>query len=194
MQEWLIAVIFYDRKGRTIQVQSNNHLGGAEIIRNKYAFTGELLRSKHTHNVPGKDEITQQRTYEYDHAGRLLRIRHKINNQPAVLLKELTYDELGRVVTKGIHSTDGGDNFLQTVDYYYNIRGWLTKINDINSTTDLFKEEMTYHNPLQVGGQDAEQRFDGIISSVKWKTGTNNTLKGYAYEYDGMGRDRKSVV
>ena len=39
------------------------------------------------------------------------------------------YNELGELVDKKLHSANGND-FEQSLDYSYNIRGWLNSIND----------------------------------------------------------------
>ncbi len=68
----------------------------------------------------------------YDHAGRLLNTSHKIGEQEKIQIVAHRYDDRGQLIEKRLHSTNEGDNFLQNVDYRYNIRGWLTDINDIN--------------------------------------------------------------
>ena len=41
-------------------------------------------------------------------------------------------DELGQLISKNVGGTDAtGASGLQTVDYNYNIRGWLKNINDV---------------------------------------------------------------
>ncbi len=56
--------------------------------------------------------------------GRLLTTTHSYNGATAVTLAENTYDEIGRLELKELH------NGYQDIDYNYNIRGWLTQMND----------------------------------------------------------------
>src|SRR5690606_16893311 len=72
---------------------------------------------------------------------------------------------------------------LQTVDYSYNIRGWLKQINNpANIGTDLFAFKIGYNegnNPL----------YNGNISLTQWKTkNTDQSLKTYDYLYDPLNR------
>lgn len=76
-------------------------------------------------------------------------------------------------------STPPTDNsaYQQSVDYRYNIRGWLTSINNAqlnndgsknNDTNDFFGMELTYDQ--SEGGSFANTPFyNGNISAVKWK-------------------------
>ncbi len=46
---------------------------------------------------------------------------------------------MGQVVQKHIHSENGGQSFLQDVDYAYNIKGQLTRMNNPeNLGNDVF--------------------------------------------------------
>src|SRR5690349_17530042 len=75
------------------------------------------------------------RTLEYDHAGRLLKTFHRINSKPEVLITRNDYNELGQLIDKKLHSV-AGSAAKQSVDYRYNIRGWLTAVNDAALTPD----------------------------------------------------------
>ncbi|OYT13179.1 MAG: hypothetical protein B6I19_06505, partial [Bacteroidetes bacterium 4572_114] len=48
--DWLLSINYYDIYGRTVQVISDNHLGGIDIFSSNYNFTGELLQSKENHD------------------------------------------------------------------------------------------------------------------------------------------------
>ncbi len=55
---------------------------------------------------------------------------------------------------------------LQTVDYTYNIRGWLKNINeDTNTDNDLFNFSLAYNNPTSGTGL-----YNGNISQTTWNT------------------------
>jgi len=112
----------------------------------------------------------------------LLKQTQTINSGTTEVIAENTYDELGQLTSKGV----GGkttQSRLQTVDYTYNIRGWLKQINDPNTLgTDLFGFKLGYNegdNPL----------FNGNIALTQWKTAnTDNSLKTYNYTYDALNR------
>jgi len=70
--------------------------------------------------------------FVYDSQDRLTGHYHQVDGNPEVLLAENTYDELSQLSNKKV-----GNN-LQSIDYAYNIRGWMTHINrDQMSVPDL---------------------------------------------------------
>lgn len=92
------------------------------------------------------------------------------------------------------------EDFLQAVDYRYNIRGWLTSINNaqLNSdggitnddTNDYFGMEMLYNTAES--GLGNTSLYNGSISAAKWKgvgavTG-NNDRQSYKFTYDKTDR------
>jgi RHS repeat-associated protein len=139
------------------------------------------------------------REMNYDAAGRLTKVWHTVGNGPKVLLIENEFDELSRLVDRGLHSTDGGATHKQSVDYDYNIRGWLTKINgsDLASNVessgtggDLFGMDLLYNDVVATIDQGKEV-FNGNISSIKWSANTGidpMKQKAYQFQYDEMNR------
>jgi RHS repeat-associated protein len=101
------------------------------------------------------------------------------------------YNEIGQLVTKKLHNEITP---LQTLNYTYNIRGWLKKINDPASLgSDVFGEELLYNEGLSVLGGTAQ--YNGNISGMKWRTtGTTSSTtydsysQGYGFTYDGLNR------
>ncbi|MGJ8734070.1 MAG: DUF6443 domain-containing protein [Cellulophaga sp.] len=110
-------------------------------------------------------------------SGAVLKIIPSNANTEAIV--ENVYDELGQLVTKKV----GGG--LQTVDYAYNIRGWLKSINqDTKNDNDLFNFVLRYNTPTT-----GTPLFNGNISQTSWGTLNNDkTTKTYTYEYDALNR------
>jgi hypothetical protein len=138
--QYLYSVNFYNRDGELIQNYSQNLLGsGFDQKTYQYNFNGMLTDLYHIHggihNEIGNTFETKYRI-EYDHAGRMKEIFHKFENQAEVLMTSFEYNALGQLIAKNIHSEDIGNTFWQSIDYKYNIRGWLTKINDSNLGDD----------------------------------------------------------
>ncbi len=171
-------------------IDNTFHLGGNTIagVRASFATTTK----------------TTTRRFEYDHAGRLLKTWHKLDTQPEILLALNEYNELGQLVDKKIHSTvSTGANAKQSVDYRYNIRGWLTSMNDASLATnvttnddtgDLFGMNLEYNKTdLGLGNTPL---FNGNISAMAWSNnlGLGATKQnGYAYSYDKLNRIKTSV-
>ncbi|MEQ6168996.1 DUF6443 domain-containing protein [Ekhidna sp. MALMAid0563] len=188
------SVSYYDDKYRVIQTQSTNHLGGKDVVTNYYDFIGQVNRSISSHS-DGSENITITRSFVYDHAGRLLQTWHKLNDATdSTLIAENYYNELGELTEKYLH---GG---AQSLDYTYNIRGWLTSVNDselsgLNDQTpdpkpDLFGMELLYDE--QDGSLNNAKLYNGNISAMKWSNhdvqGENIAERAYNFGYDKLNR------
>lgn len=199
---WLNAVTYYDKQYQVIQQIGQNHLGFVDRATTCYDFLGKKLKTLQRH---GANIIVIQKEYTYDHAGRPLRVYHQIDNGPSVILSQCKYNELGQVIEKNLHSVDNGVSFLQSIDYRYNIQGWLTHINnsklvnDQNVTNDdandLFGLELVYNQSNTVNGVPTAKLFHGNISAIKWNA--NNLIdpvqeKIFAYDYDAFDRLKAS--
>ena len=81
---------------------------------------------------------------------------------------------------------------LQTIDYTYNIRGWLKSINQPgNLGNDLFGFELNYNTPQGPSTSTYYNTplYNGNISHVKWQTNNISTdVRHYSYKYDAMNR------
>lgn len=143
---------------------------------------GEVAGFRSSFGTMAQDSINRRMVY--DHAGRLLRTFHRINDDDEVLLTQNVYNELGELVTKELHSRNDTD-FAQQVDYRYTIRGWLNSINDpaINANA-LFNFQLKYNNPATNGGT---AQYNGNISQAIWKTAGSDE-SSYGYYYDVMNR------
>ncbi len=101
----------------------------------------------------------------YDENGRLTGQSQELAGHTEQLVRN-TYDNLGQLIQKNVGNSPGAP--LQTVDYRYNIRGWLQGINDINKLgSDLFGFSLHYNNPELPG----VALFNGNISETNWKFG-----------------------
>lgn len=188
---WLRTINYYDEKSRLIQTISNNYKGGTDRISILYDFPGKVLKTITIHTLgSATNSITIRRNY--DHAGRALNTWHKINNGSEILLTRNSYNEIGQLVEKNLHSTDG-THFKQSIDYSYTIRGWMNKINQGDVSTiagndqhkDYFGMELAYTNTF--AGITSTANFSGNISAVKWAA-AGNKQQAYVYDYDNMNR------
>ncbi|MCD8079119.1 MAG: RHS repeat-associated core domain-containing protein [Bacteroides sp.] len=168
----LCEAFYYDAKGRRVNHVAANHLGGYDKTGATYTFTGLPLTVTKTHTASGKTTLAEVYTYTYDHAERLTKLTHKLNSNAAVTLAEYTYDNLGRMLTRKNH----GLASTQTT-HAYNIRSWLTGL-----TSTLFTQNLYYNTG---SGTPA---YNGNISSMTWKAGTETPTRGYKFTYDGLDR------
>src|SRR5262249_46089456 len=152
--------------------------GGYDRLTNVVDFTGKVKETKTTHQKSGATARTTYREFNYDHAGRLRKTWHSINGQPKILLAQNEYNELGQLVTKNLYNADPEETadaqrtYKQQADYRYNIRGWLTRINNSdlsiveNNSRDYLGMNLFYNETAS--GLSNQQLFNGNISAMKW--------------------------
>ncbi len=182
-----IAYTLYDYKARPIRSYSQNYLGGYTYVDSKLDFTGKPEYTITKHKLLGSSvELTTREDFVYSDQGRLLTQTNQINTGAKQLIVKNDYDELGQLIGKKVGGTDiTGAVGLQTVNYAYNIRGWLKQINDPASLgTDLFGFNINY-NTVSHG---ATPLYNGNISETEWKTQSDNVLRWYKYGYDKLNR------
>ncbi|REC41515.1 hypothetical protein [Chryseobacterium pennipullorum] len=81
---------------------------------------------------------------------------------------------------------------LQQVDYKYNIRGWMTKINDpANLNGKLFAYELKYQNPVY--STVSQGKYNGNIAEMDWVSAYDGKLRRYNYKYDGLERLKDGI-
>ena len=191
---WTTNVSYYDSKSRPIYSYSkNDYLASTSMVKSQLDFVGKTLETTSSHQRNNGTIITVVDSFIYDHAGRLTKQTQAINGatMPEVIAENV-YDELGQLNQKKVGGRTN-QNRLQTVDYTYNIRGWLKGINDndiINNAItmgsgDLFGFQINYNNPSSGTGL-----YNGNISQTFWKTAStaSTSLKNYTYSYDALNR------
>ncbi|MGF7076227.1 DUF6443 domain-containing protein [Mucilaginibacter sp. 3215] len=224
--DYLWSVPYYDNKGQVIRTFSQHYVGGNALlsvynyddIQTKYNFTKQPTEAYRYHYLKdsagnaGVRTLTERNSYTYDHMSRDHRTVHQLQDgssaapQDSVILTRSDYNEVARLKTKRLHSKNSGTNYLQTIDYRYNPRGWLSSINNANlnsdggltnnDTNDKFGEELSYD-----GTTTAAKQYGGNIATVVWKSapivigGTTITpiKQTYNYGYDNLNRLLSSV-
>src|SRR5690606_30612184 len=201
---------YYDINSRPVVSLKQNHLGGYTETLSELNFRGQpetvVMYHKRAQGT-GETEVKTVEGFTYDNQGRLLQHTHKVGNKPVELLALNSYDQLGQLTAKHVGGTSlSGANRLQEVNYSYNIRGWLTDINDVTqdltggklpppASDDLFAFRIQY-NTLEVtqgiSPPPVEELFNGNISQTFSRTSSDNKHRGYFYEYDRLNRLKKA--
>ena len=187
-QNMLPSVTYYDSRYRPIQNISGNHLGGTEKITTKYFnVVSPNVESVSRIHKAGTVTKTIQEEYTYDHMDRLLTTKTTIDGNPSPSTITHSYNEIGELIKKDL-------NGIQEVDYQYNIRGWLTKINNGTALTgsDVFGMELKYTD-----APAGYEQYNGNIGQILWKgvdesTSTNDNAQDYKYKYDPLNRLKKA--
>ncbi|MDO7875132.1 DUF6443 domain-containing protein [Hymenobacter sp. ASUV-10] len=182
---WLTTTTFYDERSRPIQVQSTNARGEQDVVTNRLDFAGRVLQSYSIHHGPNLP-ATGVRVLEnrsYDHAGRLSSIEQQADGeaQPTPVAS-MHYNELSQLTRK----TLGQGSLLQNIDYKYNIRGWLTHLNDatLSEAEDLFGLELCYDQ----GFTNGYAQYNGNLTGQKWRSRADGVERAYGYAYDFANR------
>ncbi|WP_212003805.1 DUF6443 domain-containing protein [Chitinophaga sp. HK235] len=187
---WLTTTNYYDDDNRLVQTISDNVSGGQDVATTMYDFNGKVLsthlhhRNKQSSTTPETKVLTMM---HYDHAGRLDEITKRLNDDPALqrTIAANTYDELGQLKTKRLGVT-GASSQLETLEYEYNIRGWLKGINrkfvagQVNS--NWFGQELSYDYGF------TGKQYNGNIAGAKWKSRSDGIARAYGYQYDQANR------
>ncbi|RFM33054.1 DUF6443 domain-containing protein [Chitinophaga silvisoli] len=188
--QWITTSFYFDRKGREIQRVAENQPGGKDVLTSLYDFSGKVL-STYLRTRNPRSSLTPQTTtltmLSYDQAAHLSSVTKRINDEATkdrVILAN-TYNEQGQLQCKRL-DVSGSTTQLDTLTYSYNIRGWLQGINKayVNSTatSNWFGEELNYDYGFSTA------LYNGNISGVKWKAGSDNIARAYGYSYDKINR------
>jgi RHS repeat-associated protein len=185
---WLTTTNYYDDRYRVIQTRRDlfdDSNGGKETTCILYDFEGKTKQTKQNQTF-GTVTTTVDKWFTYDHAGRLTKTEQEINGANHVVLSQMIYNEIGQLTQKKLH---GG---IQNVDYSYNIRGWLTQINDPEAPADdLFTMKLLYNDNSTLSGLSSEKQFNGNIAGIIWNSkdqNNNYTRRGYGFIYDAVNR------
>lgn len=119
----------YDSYGRVHQEVVDNHLGGQDTYTYTYDLRDLVTNISRTHIRSGQPPFAITKRYVYDKASRLEDVFMSVNGGNEQQLSHSDYDEKDRLIQKNLGVS--GSNELQSIDYAYNARGWLTKINDV---------------------------------------------------------------
>lgn len=190
----LLTTNYYDNEGRLIQNASKNHKDGIDYTHKKFDFIGREIASKTTtefkHWIHSSSSTAQTKIIEtkstYDTGGRIKSICQKNDSDAWEPVQRNTYNGIGELTSK----LQGCS--VQKVDYAYNIRGWLTDINDLSnfssqvtsSNPDLFAMHLDYNGSGQYLGNITGQQW----RTLKKQNATPNAQEAYSYTYDNLNR------
>jgi len=192
----ILSYTLYDKKSNPVRVKSTNSAGGYTQTDTKFDFIGNPYYTKTQHKKDASGFlVTTKDVFTYTDQSRPLKHTHKINTGSEQLLSLNTYDELGRLKTKKVGGTDlSGATALQFVDYKYNVRGWLTEINDVDnlgqasSPVDLFGFKINYTEVEDDINGTVSPLYNGNIAETFWRSSSDNIKRKYGYSYDHQNR------
>lgn len=190
VNQYLITVNYYDVRRRLLCSVSDNHLGGRNNLFFGYNFNDQVIEKIISHDVsflPG-EQIVLISNYTFDHQGRPLEEKLRLNGNDPVTIRAWKYNETGTTISEYLHGSETGLGFHQKTDYTYNIRGWLRKLNDPeNIGNKLFALELRYENPMAGGAVVVDPIYNGNISQMLWNS-KYDTQRGFGFKYDKLNR------
>lgn len=215
---YLSNINYFDFKLNLIQSHCKHILNDWDVYFNVFNFNGQLFSSKRNHFYNGAKTSVLTRYY-YDHANRLIDIfkdvsyfdglTTQVDNE--IHMSHFEYNNLGQLIKKSLHyDWKGSAAYLQNIDYRYNIRGWLTSINNSQLVNDggvtnsddfdAFGESIFYNlaSPSNLNCDQskikATAQYNGNVSAVKWKVKspylvpTKAVEHLYTFRYDELDR------
>jgi RHS repeat-associated protein len=187
--QWLVTINYYDHHQRIIQSQSDNILGGTDVLAIRYNFTGTVVSHVMQHHNPRIPtghptqvrDLQVRKRFEYYGNGKLNRVFQTIGNQPEVQLARLEFNDMDQMIRKTL-----GNN-LEQLNYQYNIQGQLTGINE-NYVRNRLNNHWwggTFH--FHDGFTNAQA--DGGMAGLTWRSrGRFDEAHAYGFAYDAQSR------
>jgi RHS repeat-associated protein len=193
--QWLNTSYFYDRYYRNVFTSLKesgpdvNAINRNIKVVNVYDdFTSKILKRNITCQT-AQDFAGIVKEFSYDHAGRLKEEYYTAAQnglQQRIHVASYTYNELGQLILKKLHSTDD-TNWLQSLDFKYDIQNSLTSLNDLvgNNADDAFGFDLAFNKDA---GTSNTKRYNGLASAFRWND--DKTLREHAYNftYDNQNR------
>ncbi len=186
----------YDNKARPVRMRTDDYYSGYTQVDTKFNFIGNPVYAQTQHRKDGTMQpVTVKDAFTYDARERPLTHTHKIGSLPTQLMAKNTYDALGRLESKKVGGTDiTGSTSFQNVDHKYNVRGWLTDINNVanlavaGAPVDLFAFKLNYNIVENNINGAVSPLFNGNIAETFWRTSSDNIKRKYGHTYDYQNR------
>ncbi len=188
---WVTKINGYDFLGRNNLMVTRNPMGGFHSTERTFNFRGLILTELNQQRLNAQQSLYEWRIEnEYDMLNRLQRTWLTNPDGTKVVMREMNYNELGKVVKKKLHAIGLNQPFLQSIDYSFNLQGQLIQINDVNDlgNDDLFAMNFVYdENFIQVNSGGVfmnTPNYLSFLSACSWISKRDEVLRGYLYNYD----------
>ena len=142
-------------------------------VSTEYLFDGSIAQQLSIQESE-EDVVREHYQYTYDHTGRLLNTRYRLNNNDEIILSSFSYDSIGRLVQNLLH------NQRDTIRFSYDLRDMLTETNNKH-----FSERLFYADSVS-NFSHATPCYNGNISVAR--TLHADTTFTFVYSYDQLNR------
>jgi RHS repeat-associated protein len=178
--EALGSINVYDQKGQVVRTVRKGLKGYIEEVNTVYTFTGAVDNTTADVNVKYGSHFVATANYTYQY-GKKTNMALSVSHGSTARTRETDYiyDAIGRMDRKDRQLARTAKS---SCSYSYDVHGWLTSLN-----SGGFQEQLYYAD-----GLDGEC-YNGNISTMKWKMGSDNSFQGYNLKYDGNNRLTSAV-
>jgi RHS repeat-associated protein len=208
--DFITTINIYDRKGRLIQVKSNNITTGVDLVTTQYNWSGQPLYivQKQIKSGSGAQTTEIVTKLTYDDLGRVLKVEKKQKNTNVngnamsayKAVSENEYDGLGKLKKKKLAPYYNSNAGLDSLRYEYNIRGWLLGINRAYARdahqNNYFGFDLGYDktsNDLINNQAYTTAQYNGNIAGTVWKSKGDGEKRKYDFGYDATNRLQKAI-
>lgn len=195
---FLASTVYYDDKGRAIQMLNENIKSGVDITTVQYQFDGRVVSSntKHSKGGGGSAGFSTVTKNNFDQIGRVTSIEKKYGTNSFKTVVSYVFDDMGRIKTKRLDPgyTGSGKNELEALTYSYNLRNLITGINkDYALKTPGVYSKWGNFFGLYLGYDNRDNAFaasqlDGHVTGILWNTQGDDAQRKYDFSYDNAGR------
>lgn len=204
--DYLYSVNLYNEKGMMIQQKARNLSGGTDISTMQYSWSGKPLvtinkQEKITDGISNNTVVVTK--ISYDLLWRVSKIEKKLSNtyvqngeMPSTykVISINEYDKLGRLKKNKLAPEYDNNSGLETENFEYNIRGWLSGVNKdyVNggNSQNYFGFELAYADQQSIISNSpyANSQLNGNITGTTWKSKGDSKLRRYDFSYDNANR------
>lgn len=178
----IYSVMYYNERGLLTETRTKGLSNINEFTATQYSFTDKPVESTYSVTKDGQTLFSATSTLAYDSScDKLASSNMSITSGSAAksaLLAYHTYDDMGRLSHTNRSSNVG------SVNYGYDVRGWLTNISTRNFSEELFYADSPW----------GDSCYNGNISALRWKDAgykpdhRNMKYRGYQFTYDHLNR------
>lgn len=202
---WIEKTIFYDGKGRQNQIQSTNSSGGYDTVIVQYSFSGLPLNILDCEGkggqAPRSFRILTRNNYGPN--WKLLSVSKKVDNSQPVIIVNNVYNQIGQIIRRSQGQQRNIDYTynnaaVDTLDYSYNIRGWMNGINRGYANPTVYATEASAQSDRWFGIELAydfgfnNKQVNGNVAGVVWKNTSDDEQRAYGFSYDNLNRLTKA--
>ncbi|MCI5055204.1 MAG: RHS repeat-associated core domain-containing protein, partial [Flavobacteriales bacterium] len=169
--DYQISSMFYDSLGNMIQAKLENQTHEIDINNMLYNYSGDVVKTKKMHRSNIEGNLVSKsilKEYVFDHRSRLIEEYISVDGMAPVKTVHNSYDKLNRLSSKRLGLGNNLDEYLQKLDFKYNIRGQLKSINNLGDC-----ESVVIIDPT---GGTVEGRFTDQNGEVGIKNVQNNLI------------------